>query len=82
MTDHKESKNQKQSRRIKDYAHFSGIAFQMIAIIGLGSYGGIKLDEFFPNEYSLFTIICSLISVAIALYFVIKQVTEFSNKND
>lgn len=82
MTDHKESKNQRQSRRLKNYARFSGIAFQMVAIIGLGSYGGVKLDEAYPNEYSIFTIICSLISVAIALYFVIKQASEFSNKND
>ena len=54
----------------------------MVAIIGVGSYGGVKLDEAYPNEYSIFTIICSLISVAIALYFVIKQASEFSNKND
>jgi ATP synthase protein I len=54
----------------------------MIAIIGLGSYGGVKLDEAYPNEYSLFTIICSLFSVLIAMYFVIKQVGNTSKKNN
>ena len=54
----------------------------MIAIIGLGSYGGVKLDEVYPNKYSLFTIVCSLASVAIAMYFVIKQVGDASKKDN
>ena len=84
MTEHKETKIQKQNKdsRINSYAKFSGIAFQMVAIIGLGSFGGVKLDEYYPNKYSVFTIICSLVSIGIALYYVIKQVTGFSNKED
>lgn len=84
MTEHKETKIQKQNKdsRINSYAKFSGIAFQMTAIIGLGSFGGVKLDEYYPNKYSVFTIICSLVSIGIALYYVIKQVTGFSNKED
>jgi hypothetical protein len=53
----------------------------MIAIIGLGTYGGFKLDERYPNKHSLFTIICSLASVGIAMYFVIKQVLDVSKKS-
>lgn len=82
MTDHKESKNPNRSNRIKNYARYSGIAFQMIVVIGLGSYAGVKLDDAFPNEYSLFTIIFSLISVAIALYYVIRQVSDLSKDDD
>jgi len=84
LTEHKETKIQKQNKdsRINSYAKFSGIAFQMAAIIGLGSFGGVKLDEYYPNKYSVFTIICSLVSIGIALYYVIKQVTGFSNKED
>lgn len=82
MTDHKESKKPNRSNRIRNYARFSGIAFQMIAIIGLGSYGGVKLDEAYPNEYSLYTIIFSLLAVALAMYYVIRQVSDSSTKND
>ncbi|MCB0466336.1 MAG: AtpZ/AtpI family protein [Aequorivita sp.] len=78
LTEPNESKNQKPSSRLSGYARYSGIAFQMIAIIGLGSYGGMKLDEKWPNKYSLYTIICSLLSVAIATYFVIKQANSIS----
>ncbi|MBT8262800.1 MAG: AtpZ/AtpI family protein [Bacteroidia bacterium] len=54
----------------------------MIVIILLGTLGGLKLDEIYPNEYSIFTIICSLLAVGISMYFVIKQVTDFSKKQD
>jgi len=65
--------------QLDTYARFSGIAFQMIAIIGLGSYGGVKLDELYPDFYPMFTLICSLASVAIAMYLVIKQAGNISN---
>ncbi|HMB63360.1 MAG TPA: AtpZ/AtpI family protein [Eudoraea sp.] len=60
------------------YIQYSGIAIQMIVIIGLGSYGGVRLDEAYPNEYHAFTIICSLASVAMAIYVVIRQVSKAS----
>jgi F0F1-type ATP synthase assembly protein I len=84
LTEHKETKTHKQNKdsRINAYARFSGIAFQMTAIIGLGSFGGVKLDQSYPNKYSVFTIICSLVSIGIAIYYVIKQVTDFSNKEN
>jgi hypothetical protein len=54
----------------------------MLAIIALGVWGGIKLDETYPNDYQTFTIICSLASIAVALYTVIKQVTKISNQKN
>jgi len=54
----------------------------MIAVILLGSYGGIKLDERFPNKYSLYTIFGSLFAVALSTYLVIKQVKDDSKKED
>lgn len=82
MTDPKESKKQKQAKRINEYAKYSGIAFQMLAIISIGSYGGMKLDELYPNKQSWFTISLSLVSVAIAMYFVIRQVGNNTKKKD
>ena len=52
----------------------------MLATIGLGVFAGIKLDEHYPNQYQLFSIICSLASIGIALYSVIKQVTKSTKK--
>lgn len=77
-----ENQNQKKNNPLNDYARFSAIGIQMIVIIGLGVYAGIKLDEKYPNKYKLFTIIFSLLAIGIALYSVIRQVTEFTTKKN
>ena len=61
-------------------ARYSGLGFKMLAIIGLGTYGGFLLDKKFPNKYSLFTIICSLLSVFIAMYSIIKDIINNQDK--
>ena len=72
----------KPKNQLNSYARFSGIAFQMIAIIGLGTYGGIKLDEKYPNKFHAFTLIGSLGSIAITLFIVVRRVTNFSKKQN
>ena len=73
---------QKKKERLNNYARFSGVGFQMLATIGVGVWGGIKLDNIYPNNYQVFTVICALISIGVALYLVIKQVTKFSNQKN
>ena len=47
----KKKANKKSSNTLKGYSRFSGIVIQMGVIIGLGSWGGSKLDEKFnPKE--------------------------------
>lgn len=74
MSDNNQKQKHRQNQRLNTYAKYSGMVFQMAAIIGIGTYGGIKLDEKFKKEFPLFTVILSLLSVFIALYVVIKQV--------
>ena len=78
----KEDQDQKTKGRLNTFAKFSGIAFQMAGIIFLGTFIGIKLDEKYPNENNLFTIIFSLLFILASLLLVIKQATNFSNKKD
>jgi len=54
----------------------------MLATIGLGVFIGVKLDEHYPNDNQLYTIIFSLLFIGIALYAVIKQVSKFSNQQN
>ena len=72
----------KKENPFNTYAKYSGIAVQMIVIIGLGSYGGVKLDEAYPNDQRWFTLLCSLASVGLAMYVVIKQVATDSKKQN
>ena len=77
----KNKKSSKKPKQLNKYVKFSGMAFQMGAVIGLGAWGGVQLDEKFQNESKLFTIILSLASIFIAMYLVIKDVINMQ-KND
>ncbi|GAA4309934.1 AtpZ/AtpI family protein [Pontixanthobacter gangjinensis] len=61
------------------YLGLINIAFQMGIIIAAGVFLGIWLDEKFPNKFSAYTIIFSLLGVFIALYQVFRAV---KNLND
>jgi len=54
------------------------MALQMIVIITLGSFGGLKLDKWIGLEFPVFTLSLSVISVALAVYVAIKDVIRFN----
>ncbi|MGK0254398.1 MAG: MFS-type transporter involved in bile tolerance (Atg22 family) [Mariniflexile sp.] len=72
------NKNKKPGKQLNNYALFSGIVIQMFAIIGIGTFLGVKLDEKFPNKNNLYTIIVSLTSVVFAIVFVIRRIIAAS----
>ncbi len=73
-------KRTKYTKQIRSYSYYSGIAIQMIVIIAGGTYGGLKLDEFL-NLKPLFTILGALISIAISMYIIIKDLSINKNNN-
>ncbi len=70
--------HKKKSNQLNSYAKYSGIAIQMIIIIGIGAFAGVKLDEKFPNNHNLFTLVLSLTSVIVSVLFVIRQIIAAS----
>jgi hypothetical protein len=56
-----------------DFFKYSNLFIQMSVIIGLSSFGGQKLDHYFNNKQSVFTIILSLSGIFFALYLVLKD---------
>ena len=60
-----------------NWAKYSGMAFQMGITIALGVWGGMKLDEYYPiAKFPVFTVFLSLLSVAAAMYWVIKDLLK------
>ncbi|MCK9206942.1 MAG: AtpZ/AtpI family protein [Salinivirgaceae bacterium] len=55
------------------FARYSGLAFEMLGIIFLGTFGGHKIDEHRGTGFPLWTLILSLLSIAIAMYVVLKD---------
>lgn len=59
--------------QINNYARYSALAFQMAVIIGLGTFGGYKLDQLLGLKFKIFTIVLSLVSVIAAIYYAVKD---------
>ena len=70
-----EKKNPKrqENKGINDFAKYSGMAFQMIAIIAVTTWGGVKLDKLAGFETPVFTIVLSLLGVFAAIYTAVKD---------
>lgn len=60
-------------KNLNDYARYSSLAFQMMAIIGVGIFGGMKLDKYLALKRPVFTALFSVISVILAVYYAIKD---------
>lgn len=71
------SKPDKQKRPpLESYARYSALAFEMFAIIGIGIYGGYKLDQWLELGIPVFTILLSIISVGAAIYTAVKDLIK------
>ena len=68
----------KELKKLDSFTKYSTMAFQMVIIIGVGVFGGIKLDEWLKLRFPLFTIVLSLAAVAISIYYMIKDLIKFN----
>ena len=59
-------------KQLNQFLKFSNLGIQMGLIIGLGSYLGFKLDDYFKLD-NLFTICLSLAGIFGALFYVIRE---------
>lgn len=75
MEEQENQKNQKKpaNKGLDNFARYSGLAFQMIGIIVLTAFGGVKLDKLTGWKTPVFTIVLSLLGVFAAIYFAIKD---------
>lgn len=68
----KKSLINQENKGLNNFAKYSGIAFQMIGIILITTWGGTKLDKLTGFETPVFTIVLSLLGVFAAIYTAIK----------
>lgn len=71
---------QNQGKQLSGYARYSGLVFQMMAIIGIGVFIGFKLDQRYPNKHQLFTTFLSLFSVIAAIVYIVKRIIAISKE--
>ena len=64
-------------KQLFNYAKYSSLAFQMIFIILLGVFGGIKLDEWLGLKPVL-TITLTILAVILSIYYAIKDLLKLT----
>jgi ATP synthase protein I len=58
---------------LSNYAKYTSLGVQMIVIILVTVWGGIKLDKLFGLSTPVFTIVLSLLGVFAAIYTAVKD---------
>jgi F0F1-type ATP synthase assembly protein I len=66
--------NSDRQKETSALAKYSGLGFQMIAIIGVFAFAGYKIDQAANHQTKWVTAALSLIGVFISLYIVIRSV--------
>jgi uncharacterized membrane protein YbjE (DUF340 family) len=62
--------------QIDNYLKFSGLAFQMIFVMGLAAWGGHTLDKYLEFTIPVFAIIFIILSLIGILYSLIKYLNS------
>lgn len=75
-----QQKKPRKSAAFKQYARYSGMAFQMIFIIVVGALLGQYLDQLFHLKKPLCTVFLTLLAIGIALYTVLKDLISNHEK--
>jgi F0F1-type ATP synthase assembly protein I len=71
--DQKKPEKQQENKNPGNFAKYSGLGIQMIAIILITVWGGTKLDKLLELKTPVFTIVLSLLGVFAAIYTAIKD---------
>ena len=66
------------NNQYKKWLTFINIPFQMGIVIFVFVEIGLWLDEKYPNNFSVYTIICAFSSIFISLYNVLRQIRNLN----
>lgn len=70
------SNQKKPQKQLNNYVRYSSLAFQMLGIILIGVFGGMKLDQLINWEFPVFTVVLSISSVFGAIFFAVKDLLK------
>ena len=67
------NKSEKKPKKLPDYAKYSGMGLQMLVIMLAGVFGGKYLDKLVAPPFPVFTLLLTLLGVAVAIWYFIKD---------
>jgi F0F1-type ATP synthase assembly protein I len=68
-----EDKFHKNKKKLDNFIRYSSIAFEMIAIMAIGVFMGIKIDQWLELSFPVFTLVLMILFVAGAIYNAIRK---------
>jgi uncharacterized membrane protein len=74
MANNEQNKPTEAGKEMSAYAKYTGLAVQMIAVIGIFTFAGYKIDEAAQHTTKWVTAAMSLAGVFISLYLVFRSV--------
>ena len=73
-------KDQQDKKKIlESYAKYTTLAFQMLIIILIGVFGGVQLDKVVEWQFPVFTVVFSVLSVILSIYYATKDLLKNRN---
>jgi len=66
-------KYNKPKKKFDDFIRYSSMAFEMIAIMGIGTWAGIKIDYWLDLSFPAFTLGLMILSVVAAIYHAVRR---------
>lgn len=58
---------------LRKYARYSSLSLQMLVVMGVCLWGGIKLDHYLEFKFPLFTLMGAIGGVVLAIYYAVKD---------
>ncbi|MEQ9261998.1 MAG: AtpZ/AtpI family protein [Owenweeksia sp.] len=65
-------------KQLNTYARYSSLGIQMAVIVGGGAWFGSWLDEKYPSNRKWFTLLCVLVSLVLAMVYVLRQLNSMN----
>ncbi len=62
-----------EKKALSGYAKYTGVAFQMMAIIGAFAFIGYKIDQYYGHKPQWVTAIACVLGVCFSIYQTIRQ---------
>ena len=75
-----QEKQGKKKKQLNSYIKYSSLITQMATIIVAGTFFGDYLDKKYTSDTPIYIIVFSLLSIFLALYYVLKKIIQHNEK--
>ncbi len=72
----KENRFRNHKQKFDTFIRYSSLAFEMMAIIVLGTFLGFKIDRWLNNDFKIFTLIMMVLAVTGSVYYSIRNILK------